>query len=379
MLNRVIKHFHAIIFACILTMIYYFLPALGISSTMFFAIAYIFAFSIYLFKSSLNFRIDHLEILLLTIFIISFFLFIINIDVYEKPFFNDLLRISYVFLFFGYLKSLKVTERISLFLLIVNYSLFFIIPILSIEYFFPTDFKLFYNIMLNADNIDENYFNSRLAGFIGDSNALSFLLVILMFIFSNSNQKIPIKIIVNIFLLIAIFFSGSRMGLIMSCLLLIRYFGLLKSLIISLFVTFFLVLSPYNELFRDSSNSDNDRLDSITKGWNYLLNSELLSPLGNIFYKYNYLNLSAADHFPHLGFLYLLTEFGIFVLPIFLVLFLLLKKIFYSDIYFFLILLMAIVFLPNQIYYLPLYLALSYCIEKQKTNFFPFSQQTKLI
>ncbi len=361
--KSIILHINGILFASVLSMLYYLLPILGISQVVFFVIFISVVLFSYFANESLLKKLGYLEYLILALIFISVVLYVININNYKNPFFNDLIRLFCFFLFLRYLKSLKILERILFFKIFVSYTILFILPVLYMEYNFNIEFKLFMAKLFDSE-YNENIINTRLAGLIGDSNALSFLLVILTLIFTDTNYKLFIKIIVIFFMITAIFYSGSRMGLLMVILLFLRYFGFFRSILFFSFfsILFFFLVGHLD--FRDASDSDNDRMDSIISAWNYLISSDFIIPLGNILYKNNYLNLSSANHYPHLGFLYLFTEYGLFFVPIFVLLFFLFRRVFYSDLYLFFILLLAIFLLPNQIYYFTFYLALIYNNEK---------------
>lgn len=355
----VLFHLNAVLFAVMLSMSYYLLPLLGISQLFFFILLIsVVSFSIVVANNFLK-RFNYLEYLILLLIVLSLVLYIIHVDLYTKPFFNDLIRLFCFFLFLRYLRSLQIFEIKYFFKIFATYSILCVFPILFFEFNFHSEYRLLLSVLFDSDYI-ANMVNSRLAGLIGDSNALSFLLVIIALIISDSDYNILIKSMIIFIIVVSIFFTGSRMGLLMLILLLLRIFGVYRTALFSVLATFiiFLVFEPLE--FRDASDSDSDRIDSILSGWNYLLNSDFIFPLGNVLYKNNYLNLSLAEHYPHLGILYLLTEYGLFCLPIFILVFFVYRRLLRFDLYLFLILIIALLLLPNQIYYFTFYLAFGY-------------------
>lgn len=361
MKNRgILYHLNAVLFAVMLSMSYYLLPLLGISQLFFFILLIsVVSFSIVVANNFLK-RFDYLEYLILLLIVLSLVLYIIQVNLYTKPFFNDLIRLFCFFLFLRYLRSLQIFELKYFFKIFATYSILCVFPVLFFEFYFNNEYRLLLSVLFDSA-YTENMVNLRLAGLIGDSNALSFLLVILALIISDSDYKILIKSMIIFIIVVSIFFTGSRMGLLMLILLLLRIFGVYRTVLFSVLATFiiFLVFEPL-EFRGDASASDSDRIDSILSGWNYLLNSDLIFPLGNVLYKNNYLNLSLAEHYPHLGILYLLTEYGLFCLPIFILVFFLYRRLLYFDLNLFLILIIALLLLPNQIYYFTFYLAFGY-------------------
>jgi hypothetical protein len=340
-----------------LLMYYYLAALLGFNYSYFIFIVFIFLFFPYILKFRITRRIDVISLFILILIVIILYLYLFNVGNYSTPFFNDFIRLIYIFLFARYVHQLKISEQRLFFSLIGNYSCLILFPALFLEYFYPGEFKLLYSTVFGS--LEDIEFSSRLSSFIGDSNALAFVLVILCYLQLNSDKPISLKFILVGLLTSFIFLTGSRMGILMLGALIVRQFGFTRILFFVFLIFLPLFFLDFNLNFRlNQSDSDADRWNSILDAWGYLSYDNFFKPLGNVFFKYNYLGIAKASHFPHFGFLYSLVEFGIFSIILFIFQFLILSKVFINDKYVFIILLMSLLFLPNQIYYMGFFLLL---------------------
>ena len=353
-----VLHLQAILTSLVLLMYYYLMPWFGINQYTFWLIAFAVFFAQYISRLKGGFKNVLISMFLVYLIATSLLLYLLNLSSYTAPFFNDIIRLFYFSLFLQVFYKLGVAEQKRLLHLIANYSFLLALPALIIEYLFPKAFYFFYFELMDASK--EMVVRTRMASFIGDSNSLAFVLAIIFYLQLNTKRGKVLKFSILSALTFFIFCTGSRMGLLMLAVLLIRYFGFWRVMFMTLISLFVFYCSSFDAQLRENSSaSDTARLNSILDALEFISFKTFFYPMGNVFFKNNYRIFSDASHFPHFGFLYNLIEYGIFALGLFIIQAHMLLSVYVKDRVSFIILLMSLLFLPNQIYYMGFYLLFS--------------------
>ena len=179
-----------------------------------------------------------------------------------------------------------------------------------------------------------------------------------------------ILIVLSILPYIKVFFNKLNIMKIVLSTGLIVIFGLIFS-INSNFFTFDkneLSATIFDRMFTEnqkSAASTDERIESIKNGFKASTFSNLILPPGNFYFRSKWKNVIAVRHYPHSSFIYMLVEYGIYLLwPLFLM-YLLYKKSKQTKLkILFLIMMTELLFLPNIVYYSTIFLVVFY-IEMQ--------------
>jgi hypothetical protein len=323
--------------------------------------------------SFLNFKLGLSFILLSAVFLI---LNIFFKDYQINP--NDMFRVFWYMLFFGWTNALykedkkgfqQYIKRLCEVLLLV------IVVISFFEYYFYLLFRA-----LVAEDSDDLVQNIRLAGTFMDPNSFAGALSVFLFIYLKENGftiKGWIYFLVS-FLLINL--SGSRLGLLLLLVIVLPYvfnFKLIYLIKKSFLVVFFIgMLSMlylnvvkkednkeynavstvdriFNPEFQDKSEaSNNERLGSIDDGIRASSISNLILPPGNFYFQSKWKQEIKGEHYPHSGFIYMLDEYGIYVFLPLLIVFMTYKKFLRSkNMPLFFLMIAQFLLLPNFMYY----------------------------
>jgi len=308
----------------------------------------------------LSFRLIVLSFILLSIQILSVY----------KIYINDILRITLYTFYFGWTLFL-FKNKIELYSHIKKQFivLFFLIIIMSYsEYYF---YDLFHLI------IDPEFItgqgNYRLTNTFLDPNAFAFALVSFAYIYTRLEKSILYKITIVFITFLLVNYTGSRLGLLLSLILLIKFVKIFlknksktKYLIFFLFFGYFLLIPNSNNdysnkasivqrLTKKSNNasaSSNARIRSLKNGLEASNLSNIILPPGNLFFRSKWEIDDNGRHYPHSTFLYMFVEYGIYVFwPLLIFIPLYKKAKITKNRQLFFILMVALSLLPNQIYY----------------------------
>ncbi|MDZ4666602.1 MAG: hypothetical protein SGJ00_01845 [bacterium] len=257
--------------------------------------------------------------------------------------FNDLIRIVWYAFYFTW-TYLLFTDKNSL-LNWIKQLAFWSIIILIIQGLFEYYQPYLWTFMLSP-NVEKRTV-ARIAGSLIDSNSYACSMILLFAVYFKEyfNKVNLFKIVyLSMFFLVVIYFnelSGSRQGALIILLFLSYLFFKKMSFqkvkkvllvfggLIILFTIFnqqifdYSESNPYSALGRFLNNSDNkalqsniDRQNSIYQGILFLSESYFLFGPGILNFASRWANFTSA-HEPHIGFLFLLVQFGALTIPIF--------------------------------------------------------------
>jgi len=327
----------------------------------------------------------------LSLFLLSLILFSLNSLFFEYEFYsNDMLRIFLYTFYFGWTFSLYKDnkEHFQKYLIrLLELILIIVIIMTYFEYFLYDSFK----ILISEEFIDLGN-DRRIALTFMDANSCAGAIIVFSFLYLNLNGISFKSLFYFIISLLIINLTGSRMGFILIAISILPYlkvifskfnigkialstglmvmFGLLFS-INSNFFTFEkkeLSISIFDRMFTEdekSAASTDQRIESISNGFKASTLSNLILPPGNFYFRSKWERVVAARHYPHSSFIYMLVEYGIYLLwPLFFT-YLLYKKSKQTKLkILFFLLMVELLFLPNTVYYSTIFLIFFY-IEMQ--------------
>ena len=237
------------------------------------------------------------------------------------------------------------------------------------EYYFYNSFHL----ILDSDFIIGR--NKRLTNTFLDPNAFAFALVAFAYIYTYLEKSILYKIVVVFITFLLVNYTGSRLGLLLSLILLIKFTIIflknrskLKYLFLILIFASFLFIPKSNndnsdkasiverltetEHSNNASASSNARISSIKNGLKASNLSNIILPPGNLYFRSKWKIEENGPHYPHSTFLYMLVEYGIYVFwPLLIFIPLYKKAKITKNRQLYLFLMIALLLLPNLIYY----------------------------
>lgn len=321
-------------------------------------------------------------VLSLTLFILNFLLFDYEING------NDIIRVVGYMFFFCWTYSLYQSDEISFnsYLEKLCTTLLVIIVVIS---FFEYYFYFAFLTLINGEAIEWGG-DVRLAGTFMDPNSFASALSVYLFIYLRL-KGFGLKgwgyLLISLFL---INLSGSRLGLVLVLVILVPHvtkininFAFLKKLffLISCLALTFLVyfnsfkiesdgdyasVSTFDRIFNEekkekSEASSNERLKSIDDAIATVNFSNLVLPPGSFYFKSKWEKEVNVRHFPHSSFLYLLVEYGIYVLwQLIIILFVYMKSRKSKTSTLFFLLFFQFLLLPNAMYYPTIFLIIFY-------------------
>lgn len=327
--------------------------------------------------------------LVLSYVLLSLILYVINAVLFDyNIYINDMIRIIGFMFFFGWTFSLYKSDSDGFYIFIKRLceAIFIIVVLLAFfEYYF---YFLFWSLIY-GEPIDWEG-DIRLAGTFMDSNTYAGALSVYLFLYlrlKGFGLKGWIYLIVFVFL---INLSGSRLGFILVLVLIFPFLRKIKFNIILVKKIIFLVsfvciiLLIYINLYKVESNdtyksvstfdrifdiekkeksdaSSNERLASINDALSASNISNLILPPGNLYFRSKWEKEVKAEHFPHSAFLYLLVEYGIYILwPLFILLRVFRKSKRCNITTLFYLLFFQLLLLPNVVYYPTIFLIIFY-------------------
>lgn len=366
-------------------------------------------FVISLFYFILNFNKDIFVNLLNnwnTIFYLTFSILFCIIDWLinnSKPNFNDIIRVLIYSLYFTW-TFIIYNDALALKKWLVKIC-FYSIIILTIEGLIESLLPEFFYLLLSTGNIAKKQL-SRIGGTLIDANCYSgiFCLYLVVLYYEWDRKGNIFKEIVFFLLVIITIYitelSGSRQTLLMLVVFLfylfLKNFSVKKFiyLIVFLVVSFcsLLIFSNQIETYLDknqsssvarfvsgnnssqSTKSNEERKNSILAGATLMVDNNFIFGPGIINFTSRWENYTQNEiPFPHNGFVFIFTQFGIYALiPIF-IMYLVAKRSYNEKIFLFYVLLVIHYSLvPNLMYYCTTYFALFYIDSK-------YLHHTKLI
>jgi len=352
--------------------LYYLSPLLGLSSFSVLISLIIICSCGFIFRYKRSFSKLLMQKLTIRLIVLSFILFIIQILSDYKIYINDISRITLYTLYFGWTLFL-FKNKIELYSHLKKqlFILFFLIIIMSfIEYYFYDLFHLIIDPEFITGRI-----NKRLTITFLDPNAFAFALVSFAYIYTILEKSLIYKLAILFITLLLVNYTGSRLGLLLSLILLIQHliiFSKNKSkskylFLFLIFVSFLLVPKSNNDnsdkasivqrltetkQSNNASASSNARISSLNDGLKASNLSNIILPPGNFLFRSKWKIEENGPHYPHSTFLYMIVEYGIYVfwpLLIFIPLYKKSKITKNRQLYFFLMI--ALFLLPNLIYY----------------------------
>jgi len=392
------KILNLIIGVIVLTNLYYLSPLIGLERLNVILILLLVSLIFYLVRfNKKSFRLSNHK-LVLSITTLSFFFLIINYAFNNYTFYpNDIIRILIYLFYFNWTfflyqnNSIKYRTYITK---LIELIFIFVILMSLAEYFIPTIFRS----IIFDDYID--YDNSiRLALTYRDSNSFATSICVFLFIYLKIKGITVKSTFLFLIVLLLVNLSGSRLGILLLIVLVfdvLKHHFNLKNMIV--FSTVLLVLSfsinlivkdkttetktetVFERLFdkekvQKSSSSLDQRFDSYQAGLDAISLSNIILPPGNFLFKSKWKQKIDKRHYPHSSFLYMIVEYGIFVIWPLIILFKLKKKSKKSKLnLLYYMLIISLFVLPNIIYYSIVFFIINH-IEYEYCNNFTISKK----
>jgi hypothetical protein len=321
--------------------------------------------------------------------VLSFILFILNLLLFDYEINgNDIIRVVGYMFFFCWTFSLYKSDEISFnrYLAKLCTTLLIIIVIIS---FFEYYFYFAFWSLINGEAIDWEG-DVRLAGTFMDPNSFASALSVYLFIYlrlKGFGLKGWAYLLISLFL---INLSGSRLGLVLVVVILVpqltkidvnlaflkKVFFLISCLALTLLVYFnsfkiesdddYTAVSTFDRIFNEekkvkSDASSNERLQSIDDALATINFSNLVLPPGSLYFKSKWEKEVNVRHFPHSSFLYLLVEYGVYVIwQLIIILLVYMKSRKSKTTTLFFLLFFQFLLLPNAMYYPTIFLIIFY-------------------
>ena len=301
-----------------------------------------------------------------------------------------MLRVFLYAFYFGWTFSLYKDNKVHFqkyLTRLLELVIIIIILMTYFEYFFYDIFK----IMISEEFIDLGN-ERRIALTFMDPNSCAAALIVFLLIYINLNGYGFKSIIYLIVSILIINLTGSRLGFI---LIVISFFPLIKpfiqkanivkiilslgfmitlGLLLAINSGFFTInenelsISAFDRMFdgdQKSASSTDERIESIKNGVEASDFSNLVLPPGNFYFRSKWENVVAGKHYPHSSIIYMLVEYGLYLIWPLIFIYLLYKKSKQTNLkLLYLILIVELFFLPNAIYYSTFFLIFLY-IEMQ--------------